>query len=65
MFEAFLNATDGLEFESYIEYHPDGTGVVILASPFPDISLCLTRTQLVVLMFFAVADFKKMQNLRK
>ncbi|RZK78871.1 MAG: hypothetical protein EOO92_10360 [Pedobacter sp.] len=44
-FSAFLNATAGLDFESFVEYHPDGTEVVILASPFPDISLCFTRVE--------------------
>jgi len=44
-FHAFINATRELEFDDYIEYHPDGTEVVILASPFPDISLAFTRVE--------------------
>ncbi|MGY0041077.1 hypothetical protein [Pedobacter sp. NJ-S-72] len=44
-FDAFLNATKDLEFENYIEQNPDGMDVVILASPFPEISLVFTRVE--------------------
>ncbi|HKG05407.1 MAG TPA: hypothetical protein VKB19_03060 [Pedobacter sp.] len=44
-FHAFINATRELVFDDYIELHPDGTEMVILASPFPDISLAFTRVE--------------------
>lgn len=44
-FDAFVNSTRGLQFDDYIEHHPDGLEVVILASPSPDISLVFTRVE--------------------
>lgn len=44
-FQAFINATQNLDFDDYLEYNPDGVEVVILASPFPDINLVFTRVE--------------------
>jgi len=42
-FDAFYHATKSLEFDNYLENRPDGKEVVILSTPFPDISLVFTR----------------------
>lgn len=42
-FHAFINATKHLNFDDYTELHPDGTEVVILATPYSDVSLTFTR----------------------
>ena len=42
-FNAFYRATKMLEFDNYLENRPDGKEVVILSTPFPDISLVFTR----------------------
>ncbi|TDQ09443.1 hypothetical protein [Pedobacter metabolipauper] len=44
-FHAFIGATNGLEFDDYLEYSPDGVEVVILATPYPDLSLAFTRVE--------------------
>jgi hypothetical protein len=38
-FDGFVNSTRGLQFDDYIEHHPDGLEALILASSFPSISL--------------------------
>ena len=42
-FEAFYQSTKKLSFDDYLENRPDGKEVVILSTPFPDISLVFTR----------------------
>lgn len=44
-FYAFIKATQHLSFDDYLEHTPDGTEVVILATPYPDISLVFTRVE--------------------
>ncbi|MBB5634410.1 hypothetical protein HDE68_000295 [Pedobacter cryoconitis] len=44
-FDAFLKATKDLVFDNYIEYNPDGIEVVILATPFSEVSLVFTRVE--------------------
>lgn len=44
-FHAFHQATERLEFDNYLENRPDGKEVVILSTPFPDISLVFTREE--------------------
>ncbi|WP_316807823.1 hypothetical protein [Pedobacter agri] len=44
-FDAFYLATKKLEFDDYLENRPDGKEVVILSTPFPDISLVFTRNE--------------------
>jgi len=44
-FHAFLKVTSELVFDDYLEYAPDGTEIVILATPHPDISLLFTRPE--------------------
>jgi len=44
-FDAFCSATKKLCFDDYQENHPDGKEVVILSTPFPDISLVFTRDE--------------------
>jgi len=44
-FDAFYVATKKLNFDDYLENRPDGRQVVILSTPFPDISLVFTREE--------------------
>lgn len=44
-FHVFYKATERLEFDNYLENRPDGKEVVILSTPFPDISLVFTREE--------------------
>lgn len=44
-FSAFISATKHIKFDNYLEYHPDGYEIVVLATPFPDISLTFTRVE--------------------
>jgi len=44
-FDAFYESTRRLEFDDYLESRPDGQEVVILSTPFPDISLVFTRLE--------------------
>jgi len=44
-FDAFCSATKKLSFDEYLENRPDGKEVVILSTPFPDISLVFTRDE--------------------
>jgi len=44
-FHAFIRATENLKFDDYLEHTPDGTEVVILATPYPDISMVFTRVE--------------------
>lgn len=44
-FDAFHIATKKLQFDDYLETNPDGREVVILSTPFPDISLVFTREE--------------------
>jgi hypothetical protein len=44
-FDAFYVATKKLDFDDYLETRPDGRQVVILSTPFPDISLVFTREE--------------------
>lgn len=44
-FDAFYVATKKLDFDDYLESRPDGRQVVILSTPFPDISLVFTREE--------------------
>jgi len=44
-FDAFYLATKKLQFDDYLENRPDGKEVVILSTPFPDISLVFTRDE--------------------
>lgn len=44
-FDAFYIATKKLDFDDYLENRPDGKQVVILSTPFPDISLVFTREE--------------------
>jgi hypothetical protein len=60
-FHAFIRATRDLKFDDYFEYHPDGTEIVILASPFPDISLAFTRVEWYE-FFSALHDAEYMQH---
>lgn len=42
-FDAFYLSTRKLNFDDYLEIRPDGQEVVVLSTPFPDISLVFTR----------------------
>ena len=44
-FDVFYTATKKLHFDDYLESRPDGKEVVILSTPFPDISLVFTREE--------------------
>lgn len=44
-FHAFINATRDLDFDNYLEKSPDGINVVILATPYPDLSLVFKRQE--------------------
>ena len=44
-FDAFLEATKDLEFDDYLECSPEGTEIVVLATPYPDISLVFKREE--------------------
>ena len=44
-FDAFYVVTKKLDFDDYLENRPDGRQVVILSTPFPDISLVFTREE--------------------
>lgn len=44
-FDSFYLATKKLDFDQYLENHPAGEEVVILSTPFPDISLVFTRLE--------------------
>ncbi|MGM9478202.1 hypothetical protein ACS5PU_17380 [Pedobacter sp. GSP4] len=44
-FDAFYLATKKLNFDDYLEHAPDGKEIVILSTPFPDISLVFTRKE--------------------
>ncbi len=44
-FDAFYVATKKLAFDDFLERAPDGREVVILSTPFPDISLVFTRSE--------------------
>lgn len=44
-FPAFLTATKDLEFDNYLEKSPEGVEIVVLATPYPDLSLIFTRAQ--------------------
>lgn len=44
-FDAFHAATKKLHFDDYAERHPNGDEVVILSTPFPDMSLVFTRDE--------------------
>lgn len=44
-FHAFINATKDLEFDNYLEKSPDGVEIVVLATPYPDLSLVFTRNE--------------------
>jgi hypothetical protein len=44
-FDVFYQSTKKLEFDDYAENRPDGKEVVILSTPFPDISLVFTREE--------------------
>jgi len=61
-FHAFISSTRNLEFDDYLEYHPDGSETVILASPFPDISLAFTRSEWYE-FFLAIQEAEYMQQI--
>ena len=44
-FNAYVDATKGFKFDDFIELHPDGYDVLVLATPFPDISLIFNRVE--------------------
>ncbi|WP_316734778.1 hypothetical protein [Pedobacter aquatilis] len=44
-FKVFHQSTRNLDFDDYLENRPDGKEVVILSTPFPDISLVFTRAE--------------------
>jgi len=44
-FDLFYASTKKLQFDDYAENTPDGKEVVILSTPFPDISLVFTRVE--------------------
>ena len=44
-FDAFIKATENLKFDDFIEQSPDGTPIVVLATPYPDISLVFNRKE--------------------
>lgn len=44
-FDAFIDATRNLEFDDYLEESPDGVDIVVLATPYPDLSLVFTRPE--------------------
>jgi len=60
-FHAFLKATRDLVFDDYLEYAPNGTEVVILATPHPDISLAFSRVEWYE-FFGALHEAKYMQQ---
>ncbi|WP_316785383.1 DUF6686 family protein [Pedobacter frigiditerrae] len=45
-FTEFAKITDKIDFDSYLEYAPDGSEVVILSTPCNDICLMFTRQEL-------------------
>ncbi|MBC6110329.1 hypothetical protein ACFOG5_05880 [Pedobacter fastidiosus] len=44
-FDAFYLATCRIDFDDFLETRPDGQEVVILSTPFPDISLVFNRQE--------------------
>ncbi|MCD0490018.1 hypothetical protein LPB86_17380 [Pedobacter sp. MC2016-14] len=44
-FHAFIETTKDLDFDNYMETSPNGLEVVVLATPYPDISLVFTRKE--------------------
>jgi hypothetical protein len=42
-FHAFINATQGLNFDDFLEISPDGIEIVVLATPSPDFNLVFNR----------------------
>ena len=61
-FHEFILATKDLEFDDYLEYHPDGTEMVILPTPFPDVSLAFTRAEWYE-FFLALNEAEYMQQI--
>lgn len=45
-FDDFAKVARQINFDSYVEYAPDGKEIVILSTPFPDMSLMFTRSEL-------------------
>lgn len=44
-FSSFVDLTNDLDFDDYLETSPDGLEIVVLATPYPDISLVFTREE--------------------
>lgn len=44
-FHAFIDATKELKFDDYLEISPDGTEIVVLATPSPDLNLIFKRQE--------------------
>jgi hypothetical protein len=61
-FSAFVDVTRELEFDDYLESSPDGAEIVVLATPYPDISLLFTREEWYN-FFAALAEASYMQEI--
>jgi len=61
-FSSFVDVTRELEFDDYLESSPDGAEIVVLATPYPDISLVFTREEWYN-FFAAVAEATYMQEI--
>lgn len=63
-FSSFVEATKNLEFDDYLESNPDGSEIVVLATPYPDISLVFTRDEWYN-FFAALTEASYMQQIYK
>jgi len=61
-FHSFVEATRELDFDDYLECSPDGTEIVVLATPYPDISLVFTRNEWIS-FFVALSEASYMQQI--
>ncbi|WP_142528922.1 hypothetical protein [Pedobacter westerhofensis] len=61
-FSSFVDVTNDLDFDDYLESSPDGTEIVVLATPYPDISLVFTREEWYN-FFSALAEATYMQEI--
>lgn len=61
-FDAFNHSTQKLNFDDYLETAPNGNEIVILSTPFPDISLVFTRDEWEI-FFAAIQEAVYMQQI--
>ncbi|SEB09672.1 hypothetical protein [Pedobacter hartonius] len=61
-FSSFVDVTSELEFDDYLESSPGGEEIVVLATPYPDISLVFTREEWYN-FFAALAEATYMQEI--